>query len=134
PPAEKYLLLSLLRKREHLARARSEIVPEDFTVPACRRIYEVLLELDDAQREAPDGLVMDRSDPEMQGVLAELLLSEESLADETDWIFRDSLLAVRERAKDRELAELRSGEPDLEGAVRLARERLALRAARGKGG
>lgn len=133
PAAEKYLLLLLLRRPERVGPARGQVVPEDFTSPGCRRLYEMLLERDEGEAGPPDRALMDRLDPDVQSVLTELLLSEEKLEPEEE-IFRDALLRVKETAKERELAELRREGGDLESVWRVTRERLGLRASRAKPG
>jgi DNA primase len=125
PPAEKYLLLVLLKRPEYLPRVRPHLVPEDLTAPASRRIYELLLELDDLEQESVEQTLMSRSDPEMQSVLAELWLWEESL-EAAERIFQDTLAKVKELAKERELAEVRKEGGESETVWRLAREKFGL--------
>jgi DNA primase len=123
PAAERYLLLVLLRSPGYLPRARELVVPEDFRSPAARRLYELLLDRDAA---GDAGAVLDRADAETQALVADLLLTEESL-EAAEAIFSDSALRIRESALDRDLAERTRRGDDLEEIWRVARERLRLR-------
>jgi DNA primase len=124
--AEKYMLLMLIRRPERVPAARSEIVPEDFTSYPCRRIYELLLELEESRRSPSEQILVDRADAQVQPVLAEILLSEIPLEPE-EQMFRDVLLTMKELAKERDLAEVRREPLDLEAVTQAARERTAVR-------
>jgi hypothetical protein len=113
----------LLRSPGYLPRARELVVPEDFRSPAARRLYELLLDRDAA---GDAGAVLDRADTETQALVADLLLTEESL-EAAEAIFSDSALRIRESALDRDLAERTRRGDDLEEIWRVARERLRLR-------
>jgi DNA primase len=129
---ERSLLLILVQRPDYLSRARTEIMPEDFSVSIYRGIYSLMLELgdDDAKGSTPHEL-LDRASPEMQSVLTDLMLSEWVEGFE-EQIFQESVVGVKDRAKERELAESRREGKDLEDSFRLARERLALHDSRGR--
>jgi replicative DNA helicase len=123
--AERQLLLILIHAPERVAAARLELVPEDLTDPACRRIYELLLELEETRRTPSEKLLFDRADREMQAVLAELLLSELPVRGD-EATFRELLRSIKEQAKERELAEVKVAGLDLGRVTQLSRERAAL--------
>ncbi len=123
--AERQLLLVLIRLPERLAAARKEIVSEDFTDSVCRRIYELLLELEESRRVPSEQALFDRADLEMQPVLAELLLSDLPIRGD-EQTFWELLRSVKEQAKERELAEVKEAGLDLKRVTQLSRERTAL--------
>ncbi|MFN2432086.1 MAG: DNA primase [Gemmatimonadota bacterium] len=129
---EKYLLLVLVHRPEYLAEAREQVRPEDLTVPGYRRVYEALLEPGDVGAAADPRRLLDRLDPEGQGVLSELLLSEESL-EEAGRIFRDALEKVRQDSLTREVAEMRRDGGDSQSVWERKREQLGLPGGRGGG-
>jgi DNA primase len=123
--AERQLLLVLIRAPERVAAARGEIVPEDFTDPVCRRIYELLVDLEESRRAPAERLVFDSADAELQPVLAELLLSDLPIRTDEPTV-RELLRSMKEQAKERELAEVKVGGLDLSRVTQLSRERAAL--------
>jgi hypothetical protein len=91
----------------------------------CRRIYELLVDLEESRRLPSEQAVFDRADLEMQPVLAELLLSDLPISGD-EQTFRELLRSIKEQAKERELAEVKVAGLDLKRVTQLSRERTEL--------
>ena len=101
------LLQLLLQHPERIAAARAAVLPDDFTDPTLRRIFEMVCEGAALGRPALTHALAGHEDEAIRAAAGGLLMADEKKFEEADRIFADFLKYFANRRVEREKLRLR---------------------------